>query len=265
MNIAARNVSQTVSLTIVLTTAFIGMALLVYAADSETLYLRTDAGDPCGAGDDESLNATQGSSDTDKLLGAGDSWTFIESARTIGAGDWHVYLDVTHDGSGGAPSQRDVTVLLRRMNSGCTQQEVIINQTLNVAKGATVELDFSASKGQITFADSDILLLEVTNADAEVTLHYNGAGSGYDSRHIHPDLYTDSCTCPTSGNWDIIGGDDCTLSDTCNLSGDFHISNGSLAITPTGELVINSGYKAIIENANAKLAIEDGGRLVIHD
>jgi len=74
----------------------------------------------------------------------------------------------------------------------------------------------------------------------------------------------DSCNCPISGTWTIKNGDNCTLSSTCNLSGDLHIVNGSLNISSTGTLVIPSQAKTIIESSNAKLIVEDGGRLVMH-
>lgn len=73
----------------------------------------------------------------------------------------------------------------------------------------------------------------------------------------------DSCSCPASGNWGINDGSVCTLSILCNITGDLHISNGSLNITSTGTLNIPTGKKAIIDTAQ-KLYIEKGGQLVVH-
>lgn len=98
--------------------------------------------------------------------------------------------------------------------------------------------------------------LFVQNYTGEVHLDDTGYGDG---SVPGPE---DSCSCPESGNWEITGADECTLEDTCNITGDLHIVNGSLVITSTGTLTIPTGKKAIITDGNT-LAIESGGKLVI--
>lgn len=75
----------------------------------------------------------------------------------------------------------------------------------------------------------------------------------------------DSCTCPIEGHWQVKNKDVCSLSTQCNLKGDLHIVDGSLTITPTGELVIAAGQKLIIEKSSSgTLVIEKGGKMVVH-
>jgi len=77
---------------------------------------------------------------------------------------------------------------------------------------------------------------------------------------------TDSCTCPIQGHWQIKNGDVCSLSNQCSLKeGNLHIVDGSLTITPEGELTIGAGQKIIIEkSSSASLIIEKGGKLVVN-
>jgi hypothetical protein len=79
--------------------------------------------------------------------------------------------------------------------------------------------------------------------------------------HINP--AADSCTCPTSGTWNIKDGDICTLTTTCNLNnGDMHVSNGSLTIATGGTLVVPAGKNVIIERTTGTMVIQ-GGKMVI--
>ncbi len=75
----------------------------------------------------------------------------------------------------------------------------------------------------------------------------------------------DSCSCPSSGHWEITSGDVCTLSTECSLSGgDLHIVDGSLTIVNGVTLDIPTGYKIIIDKASgSKLIVEKGGKVVI--
>ncbi|MFH1391427.1 MAG: hypothetical protein ABIH20_03910, partial [Candidatus Diapherotrites archaeon] len=161
----------------------------IIVADPETLYLTSGAGDACGVGSDEALSGTAGASNATKLVATtGDSWTFVESARSIATGTWDVYLDLTHDNSGGQGSERDTRVLLRHMNSSCVEQAILIDVTQQPGKGATAEFTFEAtSVAQIDYTAGDILLLEVFNPNAaENTVYYNNSTSAYDSRIVHP-------------------------------------------------------------------------------
>lgn len=72
----------------------------------------------------------------------------------------------------------------------------------------------------------------------------------------------DSCTCPASGNWNIVNSDACTLSTTCNLAGDLHISSGSLRITSTGVLSVPAAKKIVIENGQ-RMSIDPGGKIIV--
>ena len=72
-----------------------------------------------------------------------------------------------------------------------------------------------------------------------------------------------TCDCPASGNWEINDGSVCTLSTLCNITGDLHITNGSLNVTSTGILDIPTTKRIILEKAQV-LSIEKGGQLVVH-
>jgi len=69
---------------------------------------------------------------------------------------------------------------------------------------------------------------------------------------------SDSCSCPDSGDWHIIDGDQCTLESDCNLgSNNFRVLNGAMTI-PSGLNIRASGcYVA----GGQILFIEDGGGL----
>lgn len=157
----------------------------VHAA--EISYLITTTGSSCGLGADEEILGAQGSSNSTKVLTTtGHSWNKTETERSIASGDWTVYIDITHNGSGGSKA---ISVLLRRMNSSCEAQETILSGSVSPTKGGTGELSITASGvGQINFAADDILLLELDPATSSVsTLYYNGSGGSYDSRMSSPD------------------------------------------------------------------------------
>jgi len=84
----------------------------------------------------------------------------------------------------------------------------------------------------------------------DVTVAYNYISAG------------GTCDCPSSGNWEINDGSNCTLSSLCNTPANVHISSGSLVITSTGTLVMPSGNKMVVKDGQ-KFVIEDGGKLVI--
>jgi hypothetical protein len=72
-----------------------------------------------------------------------------------------------------------------------------------------------------------------------------------------------TCSCPTSGNWEIGDGSACTLSTACTLNAsNLHISNGSLNISSTGTLRVPTGKKVIVDDGQA-LKIEKGGKIII--
>jgi len=85
------------------------------------------------------------------------------------------------------------------------------------------------------------------------------------SFHVNPGASpADTCSCPSSGNWEIDDGSICTLNTECNLTGgDLHISSGSLNIAIGGTLVIPSGHKIIIEKAAYANISFSGGALEI--
>lgn len=158
---------------------------------AETWYLRDGAGAACGPGDRESLSEAAGASVATKVLdGTGDTWNRTESpARSIAAGNWTFYFDITCGSGGGAPNR--VTVLIERRNSSCAVQEEVVNEEITVSKGVTDEYSTEpVDPGQVDFADGDILtvILTQTNGGQTVTLRYNDSDpSDADSRLVHPD------------------------------------------------------------------------------
>lgn len=68
----------------------------------------------------------------------------------------------------------------------------------------------------------------------------------------------DSCTCPASGVWEIINGDQCELSDTCETIDSLRIKDGGLTITSTGKLLADNGCYV---NDNERLFIWNGGTI----
>lgn len=85
-----------------------------------------------------------------------------------------------------------------------------------------------------------------------------------DEIRIHATEAGSTCTCPTSGHWEINYAQNCTLADECYLtSGNLHIVNGSLNITSSGILVLPSGQTISIETGS-NFYIEEGGQLIIN-
>jgi hypothetical protein len=73
-----------------------------------------------------------------------------------------------------------------------------------------------------------------------------------------------TCDCPSTGNWEINDGSDCTVNTVCNAPADVHISSGSINIAAAGTLTMVSGSEIIIADGQ-NLYVEDGGELVIID
>jgi hypothetical protein len=154
----------------------------------EVWYLRTTAGSACGPGDRESLSETQGSSNSTKALdGTGDTWNVSEE-RTILAGNWTLYFDVECPDAGGP--QNKINVLVERRNSSCiVQGSAIINEDVDITKGATQEYSTTPTDpGEIAFSSGDLITVILTDANGNQakTVYYNGSGSSYDSRLVHP-------------------------------------------------------------------------------
>jgi len=87
------------------------------------------------------------------------------------------------------------------------------------------------------------------------------AAQDYDSVDLILGL-PDTCNCPASGQWNIINGNNCSLSAVCDIGDESAIiQNGSLRILSGGQL--RSGGFSFEENQG--FAIEDGGGLAIND
>jgi hypothetical protein len=69
-----------------------------------------------------------------------------------------------------------------------------------------------------------------------------------------------SCTCTNGSAWTIINGDQCTLTNACNLGANpLRVSNGALRIGPTGTLFTKG---CSVDTINGHLAVATpGGRL----
>jgi hypothetical protein len=159
---------------------------------AETWYFNTVAGAACGDGDRESLKQPIGISATSKTLtnvDNGDTWNRIESpARTIQAGDWVFDAHISVDSGGGPGNQ--VTCLIRRMNSSCVEQEIIMDQTSGtLTKGATTNVVLTqVGVGQIAFDDGDRLIVELKHSAGSrvVNVLYNDVDPD-DAFISHPD------------------------------------------------------------------------------
>ena len=69
----------------------------------------------------------------------------------------------------------------------------------------------------------------------------------------------DSCTCTNSSAWTITGGDQCTLTNACNLGANkFRVMNGALRITSTGKLIAQGCY---VQNSES-LFVQQGCGLI---
>ena len=67
---------------------------------------------------------------------------------------------------------------------------------------------------------------------------------------------TDSCSCPSSGNFEIINGDDCTLSTICDIgTNKFRVLDGSMIILANGFLRAGGCFIA----DNERFFIDDEG------
>lgn len=76
-----------------------------------------------------------------------------------------------------------------------------------------------------------------------------------------------TCNVPASGSWIIDNGDDCTIDDSNRVSaGHIIIEDGTLTITSTGTMVLDSGYELIIaDEAGNWYYQESGGNLLIEE
>ena len=69
----------------------------------------------------------------------------------------------------------------------------------------------------------------------------------------------DSCSCPSSGDFEVINGDVCEISTTCDIgSNSFRVLNGKMRITSTGKIIANGGC---FVKDDESLFVEDGGGL----
>jgi hypothetical protein len=173
----------------------IGLALLLFSVPAayavETWYLRaTASSNTCGPGDQENLSETQGTAGATKVLDStGDTWDTDET-RTIAAGAWQVCIDITISG-GGSPAR--ARVLVEHVNSGCTLQTAIIDETSpNLSSGEFCTA--TQDPGQIAFSAGDIITVTIfkTTGARTATLDYDDNITSADSRLTHPDEFVAS-------------------------------------------------------------------------
>jgi len=130
------------------------------------------------------------------------------------------------------------------------------------------------------FSDETWTLFTLTNSDLtdcnavdQIKLEFNSelpglAGEGLEGTLLPTDLYVDyltynapdnSCTPPASGDWTIINGDDCTLTEADTITGNLNISDGGLGILNGGTLTVQGNYIFVYPGSN--LTIESGGQI----
>ena len=72
-------------------------------------------------------------------------------------------------------------------------------------------------------------------------------------------ISTDSCSCPGSGNWHIINGDECELTTTCDLTTNkFRVLDGKMRILSGGYIRAGGGCYV---NDSQSLYVDDSGGL----
>ncbi len=110
--------------------------------------------------------------------------------------------------------------------------------------------------------DWNILGISDANYYANVLVRDDAGNSDYNSSNnnfrVNPSGAppSDSCSCPISGNWEIINGDHCKLTTPCWLTaGSLNIDNGSLEVDTVsgGRLFWHKGYHARVSKTNGKL------------
>lgn len=156
---------------------------------AETWYWKSGTGAACGPGTRRPLEQTAGASAATQDLASEHTWNRVESARTIAAGNWSVFADIT-TGSGGGPANK-VTIVIERRNGSCVVQQTIGTVEVTTTKGATSEFTFNfGDPGQVVFAADDILTCRIvkTAGNQAVTLRFNGAAAGdADTRLVQPE------------------------------------------------------------------------------
>lgn len=156
---------------------------------AETWYWRSGSGAACGPGTRRPLNQTAGSSAATQDITSEHTWNRSESARTIAAGNWSVWADITTGAGGGAPNK--VTVVIERRDSSCTVQQTIGTVEVTMTAGTTQEYQFDfGAPGAVVFASGDILTCRIirSNGGRTQVLRFDGAATGdADTRLIHPD------------------------------------------------------------------------------
>lgn len=158
------------------------------ASAAETWYAASGTGAACGPGTRRPLSQTAGSSASTQDVASEHTWNRTETERTIAAGNWSFFADLTTAGGGGAPNR--VTIVIERRNSSCVVQQTIGSVEVTMNAGTTQEYLFDfGDPGAVAFAAGDILTVRVvrSNGSRAQTLRFNGAAAGdADSRLVAP-------------------------------------------------------------------------------
>jgi hypothetical protein len=175
---------------IALLVVIVGTSCAVFA---ETYYLRDTVGESCGAGTDEKdLSETAGSTNRTHDLVATQSWNIIPGAGSFASGTWTNNVWVQTGTGGGGPNR--VTCTVRRMNTSCVEQQVIVSAaSANLSAGTSCGTDAdnigtTGTPGLVTFASDDILLVECVRSNGGRTQEacYDGASGDYNSNLSTP-------------------------------------------------------------------------------
>lgn len=88
----------------------------------------------------------------------------------------------------------------------------------------------------VLFADLVIAYTPPDNLNVELVLDTDYTPpDNLNINLILSDVITDSCSCPSSGDWHIIDGDECSLSTVCNIgSNKFRVLDGKMRINSGG-------------------------------
>ena len=188
--------------------------------------------------------------------------SYYTTKNSWNAGEWYHIVD-TFDSTQAGGSDSHIVYI-----NGVADASSITTGTFGDFAAGTDSDAFIGSSNEPTYyldgaMDEMKFFLDTSLTADEVKLMYASENIGLLEFGSQEAGVTDSCTCPTTGHWEITNGDSCSLSTECNLTtGNLHIVEGQLTITSTGTLNIQSGYYAFIQQDN-NLHIQSGGNLKI--
>lgn len=133
-----------------------------------------------------------------------------------------------HNFSGGNPDNKWIHICIIVNNSGTTHTIVEDNfadqstalATARDVTGSNLEIGRRAGAGDRYYTGflDEMVIWNRSIGPEEIDYHYNNQ---------YPEVVTDTCSCPGSGDWVIDCSDDCSIDTNCDIAGNDIIINGA--------------------------------------